>query len=629
MNLLTDLLKPVLQPRNITGLTGGGLTKLDGIPTVDFLTAPQTFVEFVLGDIKYIYYLRAGTDAESSPAIIRPDDYAGGTNEKVWVRLVNLTALNNLGDLVNPATARDNLSLISDAITSAVTNTTLARHNSSGTPAVGFGTRGVFKLKSSTTDDQEAAAIKVRWVDATHATRQSEIAWDVVDQGAIVSDAMVLGKYISGGSRFVMLGINTIPLRSLHVAMSDPGAITIAAFENTDTTNLNGGLFNFRGTTTGAGATTFQAFASIKAEFTEHNHATRKGTLELHNQNGDITEVLKWKAGYLLELQAAGSVKTLTGDLLIGTGAANGNINLTPHGTGLINLNASPVITIADAVTNAVTEMSVTRHNSSGTPAAGFGIRSAFKLKSSTTDNQDAAQVDVAWIDATHATRSVYWALNLTDNAAMATNVLHARGVSNGTNRDCCLGIGTIPIRPLHILTNNPVENGQCVLENSNTTDTNSSGVSFRTTSTGAGAIAQTELASIKGTFNTHNHATRTSQIKFSWFNSSVAETLFISPNNVLQFVGAGIFGATTGNVTLRSFGGNGSINLVPQGTGVVQYNSTQILTARKAGWTVATGTATRTTFDTATVTLSQLAERVKALIDDLHQTAGHGLIGT
>lgn len=36
------------------------------------------------------------------------------------------------------------------------------------------------------------------------------------------------------------------------------------------------------------------------------------------------------------------------------------------------------------------------------------------------------------------------------------------------------------------------------------------------------------------------------------------------------------------------------------------------------ASWQGPTGTATRTTFDTATVTLPQLAERVKALIDDL-----------
>lgn len=35
-------------------------------------------------------------------------------------------------------------------------------------------------------------------------------------------------------------------------------------------------------------------------------------------------------------------------------------------------------------------------------------------------------------------------------------------------------------------------------------------------------------------------------------------------------------------------------------------------------GWQVATGTATRTTFDTATVTLPLLAQRIKALIDDL-----------
>lgn len=42
-------------------------------------------------------------------------------------------------------------------------------------------------------------------------------------------------------------------------------------------------------------------------------------------------------------------------------------------------------------------------------------------------------------------------------------------------------------------------------------------------------------------------------------------------------------------------------------------------------GWSVATGTPTRSTFATGSVTLPQLAERVKALIDDL---ISHGLIG-
>ena len=51
-----------------------------------------------------------------------------------------------------------------------------------------------------------------------------------------------------------------------------------------------------------------------------------------------------------------------------------------------------------------------------------------------------------------------------------------------------------------------------------------------------------------------------------------------------------------------------------------------QVVSSRKSGWTAPTGTATRTTFATSTVTLSQLAETVKALIDDL--TTHHGLIG-
>lgn len=63
--------------------------------------------------------------------------------------------------------------------------------------------------------------------------------------------------------------------------------------------------------------------------------------------------------------------------------------------------------------------------------------------------------------------------------------------------------------------------------------------------------------------------------------------------------------------------------------TGEIQRNGTKVVDTRKTGWDTATGTATRTTFDTTTVTLAQLAERVKALIDDLHATAGHGLIGT
>jgi hypothetical protein len=72
----------------------------------------------------------------------------------------------------------------------------------------------------------------------------------------------------------------------------------------------------------------------------------------------------------------------------------------------------------------------------------------------------------------------------------------------------------------------------------------------------------------------------------------------------------------------------NGIINVAnPVGGGntVLQGAGVQLLSTRKTGWTAATGTATRTEFVTSTVTLEQLAQRVKALTDDL---ISHGLIG-
>jgi hypothetical protein len=59
---------------------------------------------------------------------------------------------------------------------------------------------------------------------------------------------------------------------------------------------------------------------------------------------------------------------------------------------------------------------------------------------------------------------------------------------------------------------------------------------------------------------------------------------------------------------------------------GTIRVAATQVVSTRKTGWTAATGSATRTTFDTTTVTTQQLAERVKALLDDL---ISHGLIGS
>lgn len=77
------------------------------------------------------------------------------------------------------------------------------------------------------------------------------------------------------------------------------------------------------------------------------------------------------------------------------------------------------------------------------------------------------------------------------------------------------------------------------------------------------------------------------------------------------------------GGVEFAQISKNGVVTLKAGGS--VKIGSTQIAGVRATGWGAPTRTATKTTFDTATVTTTQLAERVKALIDNL---ATHGLIG-
>jgi len=66
----------------ITGYTGGGATKLDGLITAGKSSLLATiYVDGTLQD----WLLLAGTDAENSAGgIVRPDDYAASTNEQVW-----------------------------------------------------------------------------------------------------------------------------------------------------------------------------------------------------------------------------------------------------------------------------------------------------------------------------------------------------------------------------------------------------------------------------------------------------------------------------------------------------------------------------------------------------------------
>lgn len=83
------------QYNGVAGIKPGisTITALKAIVTSGLNTGIFTFFRDTSnGDVLRVYELVSGTDAESSPVVIRPDDYATTTNEKVWkLSVINVT----------------------------------------------------------------------------------------------------------------------------------------------------------------------------------------------------------------------------------------------------------------------------------------------------------------------------------------------------------------------------------------------------------------------------------------------------------------------------------------------------------------------------------------------------------
>jgi len=72
----------------ITGLTGGGATNLDGIPTVDLGAGGSLIAIIILDGVAKVYQLKSSVEAEASPGFIRPDDFEQFDNQKVWRQIL-------------------------------------------------------------------------------------------------------------------------------------------------------------------------------------------------------------------------------------------------------------------------------------------------------------------------------------------------------------------------------------------------------------------------------------------------------------------------------------------------------------------------------------------------------------
>ncbi len=92
-------------------------------------------------------------------------------------------------------------------------------------------------------------------------------------------------------------------------------------------------------------------------------------------------------------------------------------------GVGTSSPSAVLHVITSDTAASTRSSVAILGHNSSGTPAAGFGTGENFQLESSTTNSQDAAQVAGVWSTATDASRGGALTFSTVQSGTLAEKV--------------------------------------------------------------------------------------------------------------------------------------------------------------------------------------------------------------
>lgn len=198
-----------------------------------------------------------------------------------------------------------------------------------------------------------------------------------------------------------------------------------------------------------------------------------RATISAKNDVGFATVIDVNTAGSTYSGGANKSYITMYGDVAAGT---------TFNGL-FIGGNAAPAamleVYLSDGVTNAITDLQILRHDTSGVAAANFGASLLFRLQSSTTVDMDAGRIGAIWTTATHATRTSAVVIQAVNSAAALAEV--ARFAPGG------LGIGVSPAYRLDVLeTGNNTFAARLVQNNASA----SNGLYIVTQTTAAGDVA-------------------------------------------------------------------------------------------------------------------------------------------
>lgn len=379
-----------------------------------------------------------------------------GTNNYIPKFLVGATPTFTNSSLADDGTTVTGTLPISDTVEDAATNATSTLltfgHNTTGTAAVGFGTRFIWNLESNTTADRNAAALDVTWTTATDATRTSAIEFWNVQSGTLTpfihsfgTDNMFWGNFAGnrttsgtglnvgiGRSCLYSLttGANNLGIGALALQFCNEGyqntAIGPSALKKLETGHENTCIgFNIANNckapnyNTGIGALCFNGMGNAA----QRNTAVGYASLYTIGA-GSYSTALGMYAG----MDGAGSYNVFLGygagkyetgsnslfiDNALRANEADGRIKALVYGifnatpaSQYLTVNGNFINQIYSADTNAVRNLTTFKHDTSGTAAAGFGAGILGQLQSSTTADQDAAKIAWRWRDATHASRT-------------------------------------------------------------------------------------------------------------------------------------------------------------------------------------------------------------------------------
>ncbi len=158
---------------------------------------------------------------------------------------------------------------------------------------------------------------------------------------------------------------------------------------------------------------------------------TTSYAIDIDNQVNSTTNFsIRSQGGQCLFQSGTAAVIPLT---VQGTTSQSGNLfeakNVTPVIVAFIAASGAAGFNPKDAGTNALLTALTVGHNTTGTAAAGFGSTTLWNLESSTTEDTNAATLDVLWGTATHASRKARAIFSVYDTAAREV----LRGEASGT----------------------------------------------------------------------------------------------------------------------------------------------------------------------------------------------------